>query len=148
VIAARIHPGIAVLVVVAGITATLLILQSVDHRSSVTASAPATVVVQSAPPAVQLLPPVARTLPTQQLSGIAGIIDADTIEVRGNAHKMVSTLPNQSKHVRQPVRLTRAASKRPKALIIFLGAHPVERTEKGRIAISASLRNVGSIPLT
>ena len=82
-IAARIHPGIAVLVVVAELTAALLILQSVDHRSTVTAPRPATPLAQSLPPVVQPLPPVAQTPPTQQLSGIARVIDGDTIDVRG-----------------------------------------------------------------
>lgn len=41
-IAARVHPGLAVLAVVAGVTAALLILQDVQHRrSTITAPAPA-----------------------------------------------------------------------------------------------------------
>jgi len=55
--AARFHyPGIAVLVVVGGITAALLILQSVNHRETATASL-------SAPSVAPSLLPVPQTPP-------------------------------------------------------------------------------------
>jgi hypothetical protein len=52
-IAARIHPGLAVLAVVGAFTAALLILQSVSHRRTATVSA-------TAPPATQSPPAAAR----------------------------------------------------------------------------------------
>jgi endonuclease YncB( thermonuclease family) len=83
VIAARIHPGYAVLAVVAGVTAALLILQSMNHRDVATASAPVPPVAPSMSPGAPSLAPAARAPPALPLSGIARVIDGDTIEVRG-----------------------------------------------------------------
>jgi endonuclease YncB( thermonuclease family) len=85
VIAARVHPGVAVLLAVAGVTAALLILQSVKHRdAATTASVPvSSPVAPASSPVVSSPSPVAPVSFPQPLSGIARVIDGDTIEIRG-----------------------------------------------------------------
>lgn len=123
-IAARIHPGIAVLVVVGGLTAALLVLQSWNHRSTVTAPA--------LPPVIQPLPPVAQMPPTQRLSGIARVIDGDTIEVRGTHIRLNGMDAPESKQTCEANGQTYACGERAtEALISLLGARPVECTAKG-----------------
>jgi endonuclease YncB( thermonuclease family) len=76
VIAARIHPGIAALAVVASLTAVRLIVQTVSHKS---ASQPN----GREPPISRAVPAQAQAPSAQSLSGIARVIDGDTIDVRG-----------------------------------------------------------------
>jgi endonuclease YncB( thermonuclease family) len=122
--AARIHPGIAVLGVVAALTAALLIFQNVNHRETTTASAPSV---------VPSLPPVAQMPPAQPLSGIARVIDGDTIEVKGTHIRLYGIDAPESKQTCEANGETYACGEQAtEALIVFLGARPVECTENGR----------------
>lgn len=130
-IAARVHPGYAVLVVVAGVTAALLILQSVNRRDAATASAPA--VTPSPPPLAPSLPPVAPLPSTQPLSGIARVIDGDTIEVRGTHIRLNGIDAPESKQTCDANGQAYACGEQAtEALIVLLGARPVACTEKGK----------------
>ena len=71
-ITARIHPGIAVLAVVAGLAAALLILQSVNHKSTATTPAPAALADQS-PWTPTAQPPATQTPTAQPPSSIARV---------------------------------------------------------------------------
>jgi endonuclease YncB( thermonuclease family) len=135
VMATRIDPGIAVLAVVAGLTGALLILQSVNHKSAATAPAPALPVDKSLPPVAQTpsTPTPARTPPTQPLSGIARVIDGDTIEVRGTHVRLDGIDAPESKQTCEANGQTYPCGKQAtEALIILLGARPVECTETGK----------------
>ena len=124
--AARINPGIAVLAVVAAVTSALLILQSVKHTETATASPPA-------PPVAPSLPPVAQTPPAQLLSGIARVIDGDTIEVRGTHIRLDGIDAPESKQTCEANGQTYACGEQAtEALIVLLGARPVECTETGK----------------
>jgi endonuclease YncB( thermonuclease family) len=126
VIAARIHPGVAVLLAVGGFTAALLILQSVNHRDAVTATAPSAAVAPSPPPVVSM--PSA-----QPLSGIARVIDGDTIEVRGTHIRLNGIDAPESKQTCEANGQTYACGHQAiEALIGLLGARPVKCTEKGK----------------
>ncbi len=126
VIAARIHPGIAVLVVVAGLTAALLILQGVNHKSTATTPAPST-------PTDQSLPSAARTPTAQPLSGIARVIDGDTIDVHGTHIRLNGIDAPESKQTCEATGQTYACGEQAtEALIVLLGARPVECTERGK----------------
>jgi endonuclease YncB( thermonuclease family) len=136
VIAARIHPGIAVLAVVAGLTAALLILQSVNHKSTATTSVPATPTDQSLPSAARTQtaqPPAARTPTTQPLSGIARVIDGDTIDVHGTHIRLNGIDAPESKQTCEANGQTYACGEQAtEALIVLLGARPVECAERGK----------------
>ena len=122
--AARVHPGIAVLAVVAGLTAALLLLQSLNHKDAATVSTP---------PVAQLLPPAAQTAHTQSNSGIARVIDGDTIEVRGTHIRLDGIDAPESKQTCEANGRTYACGKQAtEALIVLLGAQPVECTETSR----------------
>jgi endonuclease YncB( thermonuclease family) len=126
VIAARIHPGLAVLVAVAGVTAALLILQSVKHRDGATISATASL-------PLPLPPPVAPTPSTRPLSGIARVIDGDTIEIRGTHIRLNGIDAPESKQTCEANSQTYACGEQAtEALIVLLGARPVECIETGR----------------
>jgi endonuclease YncB( thermonuclease family) len=121
--AARVHPGIAVLAVVAGLTAALLILQSLNHKDVATATTPV----------AQSLPPAAQTPPVQSISGIARVIDGDTIEVRGTRLRLDGIDAPESKQTCEANGQTYACGEQAtKALIALLGARPVECTETGK----------------
>lgn len=125
-IAARIHPGFAVLAVVAGVTAALLILQSVNHRHATTASAPI-------PTAAPSPPPVAQMPSAPPLSGIARVIDGDTIEVRGTHVRLNGIDAPESKQTCEANGQSYACGEQATdALIVLLGARPVECTERSR----------------
>jgi endonuclease YncB( thermonuclease family) len=142
--AARIHPGVAVLVVVAGFTAALLILQSMQQRDAATPapqSAPVAPSFQSAPVA---LPPPSAPLATsspsvapipsaQPLTGIARVIDGDTIEVRGTHIRLNGIDAPESKQTCEANGQSYACGEQAtEALIVLLGARPVQCTERGK----------------
>lgn len=125
-IARRIHPGIAVLAAVTAFTAVLLIMQGLKHKDTATASAP----VSQAAPAP---PPVAPALPPQPLSGIARVLDGDTIEVRGTHIRLNGIDAPESKQTCEANGQTYACGQQAtEALIVLLGARPVQCTDKGR----------------
>jgi endonuclease YncB( thermonuclease family) len=126
VIAARIHPGLAVLAAVAGVTAALLILQSVKDRESAASA--------SAPPAVPSQPPPIAPLPSERsLSGIARVIDGDTIEIRGTHIRLNGIDAPESKQECEANGQAYACGKQAtEALIVLLGARSVVCTETSR----------------
>jgi endonuclease YncB( thermonuclease family) len=126
VVAARIHPGVAVLLAVGAFTAALLILQNMNHRDAATASAPA-------PPVTPSLPPIAQMPSAQPLSGIARVMDGDTIEIRGAHIRLNGIDAPESKQTCEANGQTYACGQRAtEGLIVFLGARPVQCSEKGR----------------
>jgi endonuclease YncB( thermonuclease family) len=124
VMAARVHPGIAVLAVVAGLTAALLLLQSLNNKDAATVPSP---------PVAQLPPPAAQTTPTHSISGIARVIDGDTLEVRGTHIRLDGIDAPESKQTCEANGQTYACGKQAtEALIVLLGARPVECTETSK----------------
>ena len=143
-IAARIHPGIAVLAAVAALLATLLIIQSLDHTGTpgkpTTSVTPNTASLPSAAPLSPAAlptapspPPAAQTQTTQQISGIARVIDGDTIEVGGKHIRLNGIDAPESKQTCEANGQSYACGEQAtEALIVLLGARPVECTENGR----------------
>jgi endonuclease YncB( thermonuclease family) len=126
VIAPRIHPGVAVLVAVAVFTAALLILQSVKDRDATIASV-------TAAPAIPSPPPAAPTPAVQSLSGIARVIDGDTIEIQGPHIRLSGIDAPESKQKCEANGHTYSCGEQAtEALIVLLGARPVTCTETGR----------------
>jgi endonuclease YncB( thermonuclease family) len=135
VITSRIHPGVAVLVAVAAFTAALLILQSVKDRGPATASVPAAPVVLSPPPVAKApsTPAPAPAVSAQPLSGIARVIDGDTIEIRGTHIRLNGIDAPESKQTCEADGQAYACGEQAtEALIVLLGARPVTCTETGR----------------
>jgi endonuclease YncB( thermonuclease family) len=137
VIGARIHPGIAVLMAVASLAAALLILQGVKNRDA--ATAPVLVSPAGAPsppiatPSTPISPAAAPATRVQPLSGIARVLDGDTIEVRGIHIRLNGIDAPESKQMCEANGQTYPCGEQAtEALIVLLGARPVQCTEKGR----------------
>jgi endonuclease YncB( thermonuclease family) len=120
---ASIHPGVAALAVVVAVTATLLIAQNVQRREPVAQPPPVNVPHQeSAPPG----PPLA-------LAGIARVVDGDTVNIRGVAIRLYGIDAPESKQTCELNGQSYACgAQATEALIMLLGARPVECTETGR----------------
>jgi endonuclease YncB( thermonuclease family) len=134
VFAARVHSGFVVLSVLAGVTAALLILQSVYRREGkpVASSPPPAATVPTLPPIVQS-PAVAPAPPAQTLSGIARVIEGDTIEVRGTHIRLNGIDAPESKQTCEANGQAYACGQQAtEALIVLLGARPIECTERSR----------------
>jgi endonuclease YncB( thermonuclease family) len=120
--AARVHPGIVVLAAVAGLTAALLIVQSLKHKH-----------VATIPPVAQLSPPAAQTAPSGSISGIARVIDGDTLEVRGTHIRLDGIDAPEAKQTCEANGQTYACGKQAtEALIVLLAARPVQCAETSR----------------
>jgi endonuclease YncB( thermonuclease family) len=125
VIAARINPGLVVVAIVAGVIAGLLILQVVPNRGAATASVPAT-------PTTPSLPPAAGVSSAQSLSGIARVIDGDSIDLRGTQIRLNGIDAPEMKQMCQANGQSYACGEQSaQALIGFLGGRSVECTKKG-----------------
>jgi len=119
-VAGRIHPGIAVLAAVAGVTAVLLILQNVNHNDASQTRAPEI-------PVARTLPEPAQAPSAQPLSGIARVIDGDTISVQGTHIRLAGIDAPESKQTCERNGQPYACGERAiEALIVLLGARPVE----------------------
>jgi endonuclease YncB( thermonuclease family) len=125
-----------VLIAVAAFTAVLLILQSVKDRDAATASVPAAPVVPSQLPAAPLhtSPSPASSMPSaQSLSGVARVIDGDTIDIRGTHVRLNGIDAPELKQTCEANGQTYACGEQAtEALIVLVGARPVKCAETGR----------------
>ena len=121
----RIHPGLAAIAVVAGFTVLMLFLQSREQKPVVLAPQPTAATVQT--------PPIQPPQTAKTLSGVARVIDGDTIDVHGTHIRLNGIDAPESK---QTCDLNGQAypcgQKATEALIVFLGARPVECSATGK----------------
>lgn len=121
----RIHPGIAALAVVAGLTAALLIVQGIERK-------PVPQLPQATAPRVQQQEPT-RDKPPSALAGIARVVDGDTINIRGRAIRLDGIDAPETKQTCELNGQTYSCGvKATEALITLLGGQPVECTETGK----------------
>jgi Micrococcal nuclease (thermonuclease) homologs len=135
VILTRIHPGIAALAVVAGLTAALLIVQSIERK-------PVPQLPQATAPKARQ--ESIRSESTSALAGIARVVDGDTINIRGRAIRLDGIDAPETKQTCELNGQTYSCGvKATEELITLLGGKPVECIETGK---DRNSRTVGSVP--
>ena len=135
----RIHPGIAALAVVAGLTAALLIIQGIERK-------PVSQLPQATAPKAQQQERT-RDEPASALAGIARVVDGDTVNIRGVAIRLDGIDSPETKQTCELNGQTYpCGAKATEALITLLGGQPIECVETGkdRNGRTVARCNVGS----
>lgn len=117
----RIHPGVAALTIVAGLTLAILTVQGIRQKS--------------VPPVQQATSPKVQQHETTHLSlaGIARVVDGDTINIRGVAVRLDGIDAPESKQTCEADGRTHpCGAQATEALITLLGAQPVDCVETGK----------------
>lgn len=137
VISTRIHPGVLVVAALAALTGFLILSQSVDHR-------PNSAIIASQPP------PSLPKVSAKPLSGIARVIDGDTIVIQGT-HIRLSGIdaPESKQSCEASGRAYQCGEQATEALIRLLAGQPTECTEvtKDRYQRIVARCQVGSIDI-
>jgi endonuclease YncB( thermonuclease family) len=123
VISARIHPGWLLVVALAAFTAVLIVIQRIDHAPSVKAGASVSTTIQAQPPVTASKP----------LTGIARVIDGDTIAIHGTHIRLNGIdAPETKQSCEISGKLYQCGQQSTEALIAFLGGRSTECTEVSR----------------